>query len=72
MPDKTCKYSTDITAAWAVRYLERLERPFDDWQIDCFRRGCSFLAKGVTEGAISSWDLMHLPDEDRRNAYSGP
>ncbi|WP_343717525.1 hypothetical protein [Inquilinus sp.] len=60
------------TAEWAARYLERLDQPFDDWQADFFRRGCSFLSRRLITGAASSWRSMTLPPERRDEVYSGP
>lgn len=57
---------------WAGRYLERLDEPFDAWETDCFRRGCSFLARGVTAGAASSWRALTLPPGLRDETHSGP
>jgi hypothetical protein len=59
-------------AGWAARYLERLDQPFDDWQADFFRRGCSFLSRRLAAGAASSWRSMMLPTEHRAEVYSGP
>jgi hypothetical protein len=59
-------------AEWAGRYLERLDQPFDAWETDCFRRGCSFLARGVAAGAASSWRALTLPPDRRDEARSGP
>jgi len=59
-------------AAWADRYLERLDQPFDAWETDCFRRGCGFLARGVAAGAASSWRALTLPPERRDQLHSGP
>ena len=59
-------------AHWAARYLDRMAHPFDTWEADCFRRGCGFLAKGVTKGAVSNWHCMMLLPEPRGNGYAGP
>ncbi|OWJ65560.1 hypothetical protein [Inquilinus limosus] len=59
-------------AEWAARYLERLDQPFDDWEADFFRRGCSFLSRRLATGAASSWRSMTLPPERRDEVYSGP
>lgn len=59
-------------ADWAARYLERLDRPFDEWEADFFRRGCSFLSRQLAAGAASNWRSLTLPPEHRAEAYSGP
>ena len=59
-------------AEWAARYLERLDEPFDDWEADFFRRGCSFLARRMAAGAASNWRSLTLPPHRRDEVYSGP
>jgi len=59
-------------ADWAARYLERLDRPFDDWEADFFRRGCSFLSRRLAAGAASNWRSLTLPPDHRAEVYSGP
>lgn len=59
-------------AQWAVRYRDRLDQPFDDWEADFFRRGCSFLSRRLATGAASSWRSMTLPRDRRDEVYSGP
>ncbi|MGK9232527.1 hypothetical protein KXS07_11380 [Inquilinus limosus] len=59
-------------AEWAARYLERLDQPFDAWEADFFRRGCSFLSRRVAAGAASSWRSLTLPPDRRDEVYSGP
>jgi hypothetical protein len=61
----------DVTE-WAGRYLERLDQPFDDWEADFFRRGCSFLSRRMAAGAASSWRSLSLPHDRRAELYSGP
>ena len=72
MQDLMLERTANNSVEWALRYLERLELPFDHWQIDYFRRGCGFLARNVVAGAASTWETMHLPEERRREVYSGP
>jgi hypothetical protein len=57
---------------WAGRYLERLAEPFDDWEADSFRRGCGFLARGLSIGAASCWRSMTLPSDRREEVYGRP
>ena len=57
---------------WAGRYLERLAQPFDDWEADSYRRGCGFLARGLSIGAASCWRSMTLPLDRRHEVYNGP
>lgn len=59
-------------AEWAARYLERLGQPFDDWEADFFRRGCSFLSRRLAAGAASNWRSLTLPPDRRDEVYSGP
>ncbi|WP_395681499.1 hypothetical protein [Inquilinus sp.] len=59
-------------ADWAARYQERLDEPFDDWEADFFRRGCTFLSRRLAAGAASSWRSIALPPEHRDEVYSGP
>ncbi len=60
------------TPDWACRYLARLDQEFDDWEADCFRRGCSFLARGMARGAASNWNAMLLPASRRNEVSQGP
>ncbi|WP_225768292.1 hypothetical protein [Inquilinus sp. Marseille-Q2685] len=56
-------------AEWASRYLERLDQPFDAWEADFFRRGCSFLSRRLAAGAASSWRSLTLPPERRDEVH---
>jgi hypothetical protein len=60
-----------FSASLAQRYLEKLDCIVDHWEIHFLRCGYSFLARGISEGAISAWNYLELPP-DRRHAFTGP
>ncbi|MFE0754815.1 hypothetical protein ACFW16_12745 [Inquilinus sp. NPDC058860] len=64
-----CREPLSEVAGWASRYLERLDQPFDAWEADCFRRGCSFLSRRLAAGAASSWRFLTLPPERRDEVH---
>ena len=60
-----------FSAPLAKRYLERLDRVQDRWEVHFLRRGYDFLLRDIPEGAISALNYLDLPQERRATAFAG-
>ncbi|OWJ65885.1 hypothetical protein BWR60_16795 [Inquilinus limosus] len=60
-----------FSAPLAKRYLERLDRVQDRWEVHFLRRGYDFLLRDVPEGAISALNYLDLPHDRRAAVFAG-
>jgi len=72
MHPEVCGYYHLFSAPLARRYLEKLDRHLDCWEIHFLRRGYGLLRRGVAEGAISALNYLELPPDRRAAVFSGP
>jgi len=72
MHREICGYYDLFSAPLARRYLDKLDRHLDCWEIHFLRQGYGLLQRGIVEGAISALNYLELPPDRRVAVFSGP